>query len=180
MTERESYPRQMALLNLPWEQAQEALLAGVRIRAGFREFVEWTHARQWPFIILSSGLRPLIAALLDTAGVHGVRVESHGLRIHPDHWEVVLHPGARLEAHCSHCKCAHLLEYRKAGKYVVYIGDGYTDLCPSRYADVLFATDRLAEACTKSGRHFYPYATFYDVERQLDTLLHSTIQESPL
>ncbi len=179
MTERESYPRQIALLNIPWSQARDALLKGVRIRPGFQEFVAWTQVQKIPFVILSSGLRPLIEELLHQAGVHDVRVESHDLRITDDHWEVVLHSGARLEEHCSHCKCAHLAAYRSDGRRVVYIGDGYTDLCPSRFADALFATGRLAEACEQSGLPFYPFKTFHDVRQRLDTLLYPIIQESP-
>ncbi len=179
MTERESYQRQIALLNVPWPEARAALLEGVQIRPGFREFVTWTQARKIPFVILSSGLRPLIEALLQQAGIQDVRVESHDLRMTDNRWEVILHGGARLEEHCSHCKCAHLVDYHADGRRVIYIGDSFTDLCPSRHADVLFATDRLAESCEQSGLPFFPFTTFHDVRQRLDTLLYPINQESP-
>ena len=180
MPERESYQAQIALLYVSWPQAREALLNGVKIRPGFKEFVEWARAQEIPFEILSSGLKPLIVELLNHAGIPDVKVESHELQITDKQWKVVLHPGARLAEHCSHCKCAHLVKHHAAGLRVVYIGDSYTDLCPSKYADILFATHKLAEVCGKDCVPFYPFSTFYDVRQTLDALLHSSIQESSL
>ena len=180
LTERESYQRQIALLSVSWPQARDALLEGVKLRPGFQDFVVWTREHGIPFEILSSGLRPLIMELLDHAGIRDIKVESHDLEITDDHWRVVLHPGPRLKEHCSHCKCAHLVRHHESGRRVIYIGDSYTDLCPSQHAEVLFATHRLAEVCTKNCVPFHPFSTFYDVRQTLDALLHSSIQESPL
>ena len=180
LTEREGYQRQIALLRATWPEARTALREGVKIREGFREFVQWTRAHGIPFVIISSGMRPLIDELLEHAGVRDVMIESHGARINGNRWELQFHPGARLAEHCSHCKCAHLEAFRQAGKRVIYIGDGFTDVCPARHADMLFATHKLAEVCAKNGRPFHFFSTFFDIERTLDAFFHTTTQESPL
>jgi 2,3-diketo-5-methylthio-1-phosphopentane phosphatase len=172
ITEREAFQRQIALLQVTWEEARTALLKGVRIREGFAEFVGFCRARGLPLTILSSGLRELIDVLLQSAGVSGIPVLAHHAEISGDRWRVKLIDLPRLAEHCSHCKCVTVLAQKQTGK-VIYIGDGYTDLCPVQHADVVFATGRLAEECAARGRDHYSFNTFFDVEHELARLLES-------
>jgi 2-hydroxy-3-keto-5-methylthiopentenyl-1-phosphate phosphatase len=56
---------------------------------------------------------------------------------------------------------------------VIYIGDGYTDLCPVQHADLVFATGRLAQECADRKRPFISFQTFFDIEHELEKLLES-------
>jgi 2-hydroxy-3-keto-5-methylthiopentenyl-1-phosphate phosphatase len=173
LTEREAFPRQIGLLRVTWEDARKALREGVRIRDGFADFVTYCRSQDLPLMILSGGLKPLIGELLDVAGVPDVPFIAHGAEISGERWKVILWEGKRYDEHCSHCKCSYLFAQRDAGKKIIYIGDGYTDLCPAQHADILFATGNLARECTKTGRPFTPFETFYDIERTLNTLFQS-------
>jgi 2-hydroxy-3-keto-5-methylthiopentenyl-1-phosphate phosphatase len=64
---------------------------------------------------------------------------------------------------CGNCKTAHLFRLRRGFTRVIYLGDGHSDLCAARYADVIFAKHTLAEDCRRAGRRFFPFATFSDV-----------------
>jgi 2-hydroxy-3-keto-5-methylthiopentenyl-1-phosphate phosphatase len=77
---------------------------------------------------------------------------------------VVEHPfsDARCDK-CGTCKKAQLLELGKKGYTTVYIGDGISDRCPAREADVLFARDGLLEYCRREGLQCFPYDDFGDV-----------------
>ena len=180
ITEREAFQKQISLLRVTWDDARVAVREGVKIRDGFKHFVQCCRARDLPLVILSSGLRPLIEELLQREGIAGLPVESHDVLIDHDRWNLILHRGRRLAEHCSHCKCAFLTEQQTAGRRVIYIGDGFTDLCPARLADMLFAADRLAEACRMNQTPFHLYTTFHDIERTLDAVFPLTTQESPL
>ena len=171
ITEREAFPRQIELLNVSWEAARHALRAGVVIRDGFAAFVTYCRKHELSLTILSGGLRQLIDELLDKAGVDGLPVISHTASISGAHWKAVLWSGKRYAEHCSHCKCSFVLAERAAGKKIIYIGDSYTDLCPSKHADILFATGKLARACAESGQPFLPFETFFDIERALESLI---------
>ncbi|HEY3294732.1 MAG TPA: MtnX-like HAD-IB family phosphatase [bacterium] len=173
LTEREAFPRQIGLLNVTWEDACAAMDKGVIIRDGFAEFIAFCRRNNLPFMILSGGLRPLIETLLARAGVPDVPVISHTAQIDGRRWKAVLWDGKRHAEHCSHCKCSYVLAERAAGKKLVYIGDGYTDLCPAQHADILFATGNLARECLKSGRPFIPYETFYDIEHALGNIIQT-------
>ncbi|MCX6599937.1 MAG: HAD-IB family phosphatase, partial [bacterium] len=170
LSEREAFQRQIALLRVTWEEARAALLKGVRIREGFPEFVSFCRSRGIPLRILSSGLRELIDVLLQSVGVSGIPVRAHHAEISGDRWRVKLIDLPRLAEHCSHCKCVTVLAQKQAGK-VIYIGDGYTDLCPVQHADMVFATGRLAQECAARGRPFIPFHTFFDIEHELERLI---------
>lgn len=170
LTEREAFQRQIALLHVTWEEARAALLKGVRVREGFGEFVSFCRSRRLPLTILSSGLHELIDVLLQSVAVSGIPVLAHHAEIDGDRWQVKLIDLPRLAEHCSHCKCVTVLAQKEAGK-VVYIGDGYTDLCPVQHADVVFATGRLAQACADRRRPFIPFQTFFDIEKYLARLI---------
>jgi 2,3-diketo-5-methylthio-1-phosphopentane phosphatase len=172
LSEREAFQRQIALLRVTWEDARAALLKGVRMREGFPEVVGFCRSRRLPLTILSSGLRELIDVLLQSVGVSGIPVLAHHAEISGDRWRVKLIDLPRLAEHCSHCKCVTVLAQKQAGK-VIYIGDGYTDLCPVQHADVVFATGRLAEECADHARPHIPFNTFFDIEQELTKLLES-------
>jgi 2-hydroxy-3-keto-5-methylthiopentenyl-1-phosphate phosphatase len=171
ITEREAFPRQIELLRVTWDVARRELLDGVIIREGFAEFAAFCRAHELSLTILSGGLRQLIDELLHKAGVGGLPVISHTAAINRDRWKAVLWSGKRYAEHCSHCKCSFVLEQRNAGKKIIYIGDGYTDLCPAQHADILFATGKLARACAESARPFIPFETFFDIGRELESLI---------
>ncbi|MBU0508382.1 MtnX-like HAD-IB family phosphatase [bacterium] len=177
ITEREAFARQVSLLRVSWEEARSALHSGVRIREGFSDFMSFCRAGGIPLAILSSGLRELIDELLSRAGVSGIPVHSHQARIEGDHWTLIPWTGRRLAEHCSHCKCAYVVAEREAGKRVVYIGDGYTDLCPVQQADFVFATGRLADECRRKKQTFFPFDSFRDVEDKLVEHFHNIEQD---
>lgn len=64
---------------------------------------------------------------------------------------------------CGNCKAKHLFRLRQDYDRTIYIGDGHSDLCAARYADIIFAKDALAADCTRQGRPFYPFTTFRDI-----------------
>ena len=64
---------------------------------------------------------------------------------------------------CGNCKAADLFRLREGFRRTIYIGDGHSDLCAARYADVIFAKEALAEDCLKAGRPFRPFEGFGEV-----------------
>jgi 2-hydroxy-3-keto-5-methylthiopentenyl-1-phosphate phosphatase len=169
ITEREAMRQQVALIRAAWPVASESLLRGVAIRDGFAEFVARCKDVALPMVILSSGLRILIEQLLDHAGVRGVEVRAHECEPAATGWRLEPYPGPRLKDNCSHCKCVDVLSYKERGTSVIYIGDGYTDLCPSAHADLLFATGVLAAQCARDQRPYIPFESFREIEHVLNS-----------
>ncbi len=64
---------------------------------------------------------------------------------------------------CGNCKTAHLFRLRRHFRRTIYIGDGYSDHCPARYADLVFAKAHLADFCRNQGRPYVAFDDFSDI-----------------
>jgi 2,3-diketo-5-methylthio-1-phosphopentane phosphatase len=61
---------------------------------------------------------------------------------------------------CGTCKNKILNDYRLMYEKIIYIGDGHSDICPSRCADLVFAKEVLLKKCEEEGTT--PYQSFHD------------------
>lgn len=68
---------------------------------------------------------------------------------------------------CGTCKTDRILELSNSGYYVIFVGDGYSDLCAAPRADRIFAKDVLARHLEAEGRAFSRFDTLGDVYSQL-------------
>ena len=129
------------------------------LRPGFRELVE-AHRPT----ILSSGFRELIDPLLAREGVAGLTVHANRLAELPGRpgWQPVWRDQAVCDACGEACKRATL----PAGE-VVFVGDGYSDLCAAKAASRVFARDRLCGYLDAAGVAWEPFDTLHDVLRVL-------------
>jgi HAD superfamily phosphoserine phosphatase-like hydrolase len=64
---------------------------------------------------------------------------------------------------CGTCKRERILVHRRAGRHVVFVGDGYSDLYAAAHADTVFAKDHLAELCRERHLPFEAWTDFADV-----------------
>jgi len=161
ITLRETMEREFRLLGAPRAE-MERFVRKARLRGGFRELLAAARLNGAPFVIVSEGLDFYIRAFLEDKGLD---VEYRCNRaLFAEGGIVMEHPfsDAKCES-CGTCKKAQLLELGKKGHTTVYIGDGISDRCPAREADVLFARDGLLEYCRKEGLRCIPYEDFGDV-----------------
>jgi 2-hydroxy-3-keto-5-methylthiopentenyl-1-phosphate phosphatase len=69
------------------------------------------------------------------------------------------------------CKAAILRAMRRPGDVVLVFGDGASDLCPAREADLTFARGHLAERCAAEGLEWRPLPDFTRVWADVDEWL---------
>ena len=69
----------------------------------------------------------------------------------------------------AQCKAGLLRALRRPGDVVVVFGDGDSDVCPAREADLTFARGWLAERCAAEGLPWRPL-DFHDALRALPAL----------
>ena len=140
--------------------------------SGLEELVRLAERQGWLLEILSDGLSYYIHALLNRAGLE-VAVRTNEL-VGGDDGEararvVTPHVNPRC-GRCGTCKTERVENLRAAGWTVVYVGDGYSDLCAAPRAHRLFAKDVLARHCAERGIPFELFETLEDVVRALSTL----------
>ncbi|MGQ9732746.1 MAG: hypothetical protein ACUVX8_15925, partial [Candidatus Zipacnadales bacterium] len=68
---------------------------------------------------------------------------------------------------CGNCKTRWLFELRPGLQRTIYIGDGLSDACASRFCELVFAKDLLAKACQERGQRYVPFDTLRDVVQVL-------------
>ncbi len=71
---------------------------------------------------------------------------------------------------CGNCKAERIRDLKNAhgnGCRVVFIGDGYSDACATRAADVVFAKRDLKKYCDNNKLEYHDYENFFDVAQKL-------------
>jgi 2,3-diketo-5-methylthio-1-phosphopentane phosphatase len=68
---------------------------------------------------------------------------------------------------CGNCKRAILKRYRPSYSRIIYIGDSYSDICPARDADLVYAKTVLYAKHSHNGNHCIYFEHFDDVIKSL-------------
>lgn len=141
----------------------------VRIRPGFSEFIDYCKNNGIKVIIVSHGLTFYIKAALERLGIDDLDIHAAENVFSPDGMKVkyVGPDGHELEAGFKEAYTDMLC---KKGYRVIYIGDGNSDIYPSRKANQVCATSNLLKRCREENLKCFPFSDFYDVVNALKSL----------
>ena len=147
----EAMQEEFATVRATPEQVIELVLRDAGIRAGLTELVRWAAAGGHRFIVFSSGFRTVIRAALEHWGLGHLEVVSHEALFTADGCRLVWSDRGETCGECGRRCKRHDLRGRLRGERLVYIGDGISDRCGARMADVVFARDDLARDLSQEG-----------------------------
>lgn len=168
LTLEQAMERQFAAVRATRDEVLDAVLRDAPVRAGFHEFLAWAGERGHRLVVLSSGFRTVIDAILAKAGIADLVIHSHEARFSAEGCELVWSDrGERCELCGRPCKRHDLARHRR-GERLVYVGDGISDRCAARAADLVFARDGLAEHLRAEGVPFVPFEDFFEVRAVLE------------
>jgi len=136
---------------------------------GFKDFYQYCKGADIPVTIISSGMAPLIRAVLSNLigdeQAKEIEIVSNEVIVHPDgKWEIQYrHPSSGF----GHDKSQAILPYRRLPNppLIFFFGDGVSDMSAARHADVLFVKQKgdgendLAAYCRREG---IPHIIFED------------------
>ena len=122
----------------------EAFIDGFTLDPAFPPFVEFCEAQGIPVVILSDGLDFYVRRLLGRAGLERIPFFANkALFAAGRNGEETLSPEFPYRdehcEQCGNCKRNHLATLSADEDVVMYAGDGISDRCPVRYADIVFA-----------------------------------------
>lgn len=154
------------------EEMIEFCQRALRLRPGFKEFVQYCRTRDYQIHILSEALDFMIQAILEREGLSDLPVYCDRAVFNDDRLVKIELPHSREDCRCKvgNCKGAHVDALQDRFDFMIYIGDGSNDLCPARKAGLIFARRRLAECCKAQGIEYHPFEDFYEVSRALRAL----------
>jgi 2-hydroxy-3-keto-5-methylthiopentenyl-1-phosphate phosphatase len=165
---RECLSQEFDLIRISKAELVE-FLEGIEVDPGLNRLLGTLRRHQVPVHILSDGIEHFIRTVLARNGISDIPIRSNTLA----------HHGKRLSLRCphtsdscssaaAHCKCSSAEELLQLGRKTIYIGDGRSDLCPSRKAGAVFAKAALAQALTREAIPFTPFVTLNDVSETLE------------
>ena len=142
-----------------------------RIDPHFKRFLHFCRGHRIPVIILSDGLDFYIDLILKKYGLEELpRFANHlvfqGSNLVPSFPYFQQGCGS-----CGNCKGFHVHRYGQDGTTTIYVGDGFSDRCAVKDADLVFAKGNLRRYCRQQGIVHKPFRDFGDVLRQIRCLI---------
>ena len=167
LSHAECFSRQIGLVEAPRAQLLGDMVDAAEPAPGLAEFLAALRAGGARAVLVSAGFREVIEAVwrrhalpaveLAASELDGSGQDGTGPRGGPP-YQVVYSPRLGDCPRCgpASCKAAVLRELRHPGDVVWVFGDGASDLCPAREADLIFARGHLAELCATEGLPWRP------------------------
>ncbi|KAF8069232.1 HAD-like domain-containing protein [Lyophyllum atratum] len=152
------------------DECKELLRKDIKLDPGFKEFYAWCKANDIPVIIVSSGMAPLIRAVLSNLvgeeAAAEIEIIANDVTIHADEkWDIQYrHPSSGF----GHDKSWAILPYRALADppTLFFFGDGVSDISAAKHADLLFVKVKgdgendLAAYCAREGIKHVPFEDF--------------------
>lgn len=151
------------------ETLTEFVREKARLRSGFRELIDYCHKKGFRFLIVSNGLQFYIDIILGDAGITNIEVFAAQTTFHPEGIEVqyIGPDGNQAE---KGFKELYARLFLASGYRLICLGNGVSDIYPSRLAHHVFACDDLLSLCTRENIPCTPFADLNDVVRGLELL----------
>ena len=141
-----------------------------KLRAGFRQLVDYCSYRNFRFVIVSNGLDFYIKEILSEIGSAEIEVHAAQTQFNNDALAVqyIGPDGRRTE---NGLKELYIRLFLKDGYRVIYIGDGESDIKPAQFAHIIFARDQLLHYCQKNTIPHESFDDLNDVVKKLELLI---------
>ena len=137
----------------------------------FAEFVRFCKEKEISLMILSDGLDAYVEHVLSNAGLSHVPFFANHAEFVGERLKVSF-PFTDAECNvCGNCKRNHILHTSADEDIIVYIGDGYSDRCPVRYADFVFAKQQLIKHCQEQNISYFEFDHFGNVQLKMEEIV---------
>lgn len=166
---REAYGKIAPLLKVNPEQLNAYVLKVAKIDPFFSKFYRLAKKKGVDVKIVSDGLDFYIRAIMQKHRLGEIEFYSNSVVFGENDSLIFDFPQSNaLCGRCGTCKNKILNDYRLLYENIIYVGDGHSDICPSRCADLVFAKEVLLQKCREEGTTPYqPFDNFSVVSEYL-------------
>ncbi|MEW6171255.1 MAG: HAD-IB family phosphatase [Candidatus Omnitrophota bacterium] len=124
-------------------------------------------------VILSDNFSLIINYILKNNNIQGIKLYANKLLFSKNKL-IPLFPYKNIDCfRCAHCKTNNLLKNKSRDK-IIYIGDGLSDMCPSKYADIIFAKGTLLKNLKNTKKRCIAIKNLRNVSRYLRRKFNGT------
>ena len=145
----------------------------------FPELVSFCRGNKLPLMIVSEGMDFYIRRLLTRYDLADLTVLSNIGHIQNGGLRIEFPYTTRQCEGCGNCKAARMVEYRNKIAEpcrIIFVGDGYSDACAAREADLVFAKKDLVRYCQAEGISYTAFDNFRDVICRIKEQEHLTFK----
>jgi len=170
---RDLWRKQCAVSKMT-EQQLDDFAATQQVDPDFPAFVKFCELYNIPVYVVSDGMDAYISRILRFNGLNNLEIRANHLEIHQDGGLSVefpyYQPGC---CNCGNCKGYHVEKEKQPGETTVYIGDGHSDVCGLKAADITFAKGYLLDYCRENNYDCKTFDTFADVQKEIENMLEN-------
>lgn len=145
------------------EEITKFAIENAKIRAGFKEFTEFTREAGIPLYIVSGGIdffvHPILSEYHPFAGIYCNESDFSNSKIEIL-WPNECDPLCNNDCGC--CKPSIIRKLNHQNSFKIVIGDSVTDLEAAKHAEFVLARDLLQEKCQEWGINHHGFMTFFD------------------
>ncbi|MFH0762895.1 MAG: MtnX-like HAD-IB family phosphatase [Candidatus Omnitrophota bacterium] len=135
----------------------DSYLSNIKLDPYFKKLLQFLNARRIKVAVLSDNFDYILKKVLAANGAGGLKVYSNALRFFKDRLIPIFPFTDKRCRICAHCKKKNLLANAGSNSIIIYVGDGRSDICPAKYAHIVFAKKELLEFCRKENLAHIPY-----------------------
>lgn len=156
----------------------ENFFRGIQLDASFLPF--YKHVSQFSKVaVVSDGLDHAIKVAMKNAALPELPVYANKLHFVPHGIDISWpHKDPTCIAGNGVCKCAVARDLSCGDKRIILVGDGKSDACLAKEADVVFAKGSLIKYCEKHEIPHFKFQTFADVLVKVKTWPQEALQRS--
>lgn len=164
ISSKENAISQVALLPEMTEDVLNQYINSIEIDDYFAEFVDFVKSNGIKLVIISDGFDLFIEKTLEKHNLKGIKFFANHLIYENNKFNIEFpYHNSKCDIGAGMCKCARVNE-----KDYCYIGDGTSDLCVARKANVLFASKVLKTYCKENNVNCIPFENFSNIIRTLE------------
>jgi 2-hydroxy-3-keto-5-methylthiopentenyl-1-phosphate phosphatase len=147
--------------------ALDDYLSLVRLDRYFRKLITLLGSKGIKPVILSDSFDYIINRILEHNHIPCLKIYSNRLKIKKDRLVPSFPFSNKKCGSCAHCKKTSLLKNSPAGSIKTYVGDGLSDVCASKEADIVFAKGYLRDYFKNNALDHVPFKGLKDVRDYL-------------
>ncbi len=145
------------------KKSLDAYLPKIKLDPYFKQIYRFLQARRIKTFVLSDNYDYILNRVLKINGINKLKVYANKLNFSKGK-VVTDYPFKSKDCQiCAHCKTKNLLAKSSKNSIIIYVGDGESDACPAKYAQVVFAKDHLLRHLKDSKLDYMAFNNLKDV-----------------
>jgi 2-hydroxy-3-keto-5-methylthiopentenyl-1-phosphate phosphatase len=142
----------------------------------FKEFCRYLKDLGIDLVVVSDGFEFYIRTLLEKEGIYDIPIFANDIKEDKDGKLIPIFPHHNKECDkCGNCKRDVIKSLMEEHDYLIFIGDGYSDKCPSELADTLFAKRFLYQHAAREEIPAVYFRGFDDITREFEKEIKGVI-----